>query len=120
MSEDGTQQLLLRKGSGRVLVPGVGSDGLIPVAELRPGQAFGLSALLGEPTGAVLEATGALSLLSLDAQGIERLMQRLPAVARALRGNQVTAVSPVRGRRLGYSGTFARPPELSRVAAPAP
>ncbi len=104
---------IVARGSGRVLVPGVG-DGLVSVAELRPGQAFGVSAVLGEPTGAVLEAVGELSLLCLDLGTVDRLGLRLPAAAGTMRGDQPTVVSPVRGRRLGYSGTFAIPQAMAQ------
>jgi ABC-type multidrug transport system fused ATPase/permease subunit len=107
LSESDQRLAIVARGRGRVLVPGVGNQGLVSVAELGPGQAFGLSALLGEPTGAVLEASAALTVLCLDTDRLDMLVERLPAVAAALRGNQATVVSPVRGRRLGFSGSFA-------------
>lgn len=107
LSEESRRLAIVAQGTGRVLVPGVGGEGLVRVAELRPGQAFGLSALLGEPTGSVLEASGPLSLLCLDAGALERLAERIPALCQAQRRNQATVISPVRGRRLGFTGSFA-------------
>jgi ABC-type multidrug transport system fused ATPase/permease subunit len=107
LTESNDRLVVVAHGSCRVLVPGIGTEGLVRVAELRAGQAFGLSALLGEPTGSVLEAGGEVSLLCLDGDALERLGQRLPSVAAALHGNQRTVVSPVRGKRLEFSGSFA-------------
>jgi ABC-type multidrug transport system fused ATPase/permease subunit len=107
LSESEGRLALVAQGRGRVLVPGVGNAGLVCVAELGPGQAFGLSAMLGEATGSTLEASGALTLLCLDADRLDMLVARLPSVATALRGDQATVASPVRGRRLGFTGSFA-------------
>jgi ABC-type multidrug transport system fused ATPase/permease subunit len=107
LSESDQRLALVAHGRGRVLVPGVGSEGLVCVAELGPGQAFGLSAMLGEATGSVLEASTVLTLLCLDSDQLDTLVERLPAVASAKGGNQATVVSPVRGHRLGFSGSFA-------------
>jgi ABC-type multidrug transport system fused ATPase/permease subunit len=107
LAESDQRLALVTHGRARVLVPGVGSEGLVCVAELTPGQAFGLSAMLGEPTGSVLEASSALTLACLDADRLDLLVERLPSVAAALRGNQATVVSPARGHRLGFTGSFA-------------
>ena len=107
LPESDQRLALVAQGRGRVLVPGVGTQGLVSVAELGPGQAFGLSAMLGEATGSALEAITGLTLLCLDRDQLDVLVQRLPAVAAAQGGNQATVVSPVRGHRLGFSGSFA-------------
>jgi ABC-type multidrug transport system fused ATPase/permease subunit len=107
LAESDQRLAIVAHGRGRVLVPGVGTEGLVSVAELGPGQAFGLSAMLGEATGSVLEASAVLTLLCLDREQLDVLVQRLPAVAAARGGNQATVLSPVRGQRLGFSGSFA-------------
>jgi hypothetical protein len=81
------------------MVPGVGGE-LVRVAELRAGQAFGLSALLGDETGAVLEADGPLSLLVLDDEAMRALAARLPAVDEVFAGRRATPNAPVTGVRL--------------------
>jgi ABC-type multidrug transport system fused ATPase/permease subunit/CRP-like cAMP-binding protein len=128
--EEGNGVLLLRSGRARVLAPGV--DGrLAPVAELGPGDAFGLSALLGpdaarlsgpmSPTPAtVLEATEPVATLTLDDEAIAALAGALPSVAAALDGTAVAA-APVGGRRLTRMTIAPRlRPPLPPPAAPAP
>jgi len=95
--EGGGRLVLIRRGLGRTLAPGI--DGrLVPGVELGPGDTFGLSALLGNETGAVLEAVDALSVLVLDYETISSLAARYPSVADALRHG--VRVGPAGGRRL--------------------
>ena len=77
----------------------VGIDGQpTPGVELAAGDAFGLAALLGNDTGATLEAIDAVSVLVLDDEAISSIAARHPPVADAL--THGLRVGPVGGRRL--------------------
>jgi hypothetical protein len=96
--EGGGRLVLLRRGRGRVMVDGLAGE-QTTTAQLEPGDAFGLSALLGEDTGATLVAAEPLSLLVLDDQAISSLAASYPSVAAALE-RRVAAAAPAGGRRL--------------------
>jgi ATP-binding cassette, subfamily B, bacterial len=81
-SDDG-RLLLVRQGRALVLTPDPAGR-LITVAELGPGQAFGLGAAMGEQTDSVLRAPRPVQLLVLSAAALAVLALELPAVAAAL------------------------------------
>ncbi len=96
---EGGRVLILRRGRARVLVPGL--DGrLAAAADLAPGDAFGVSALLGQESGAYLEATEPVSLLVLDDEAIAAMAAEYPSVGAVLDGSRPPAVAPAGGRRL--------------------
>jgi ATP-binding cassette subfamily B protein len=97
--EGGGRLAVVARGAGRVLVPSVGGE-LVRVADLRTGEAFGLSALLGDETGAVLEADGPLSLLVLDDEAMRSLVARLPSVDEVFAGRGRPGDAPAAGLRL--------------------
>jgi ABC-type multidrug transport system fused ATPase/permease subunit/CRP-like cAMP-binding protein len=98
LAEGGGSLTLIRRGRARLLSPGFAGE-LFGSAELGPGDAFGVSALLGQETGAQLEASTDLSLLVLDDDVIAGFAATLPSVAAAL-GGKGTAPAPVGGQRL--------------------
>jgi ABC-type multidrug transport system fused ATPase/permease subunit len=115
LAEGGGRLALVARGSGVVMVPGIGG-GLVEIAELQPGQAFGLSALLGDESGSVLEAGGPLSLLVLDDRALRGLAARLPSVASAVAGQRPAAARPTTGQRLGPASGIMQRPDLTRIA----
>lgn len=94
LPEGGGRLMLVAQGTALAMVPAAGGGELVQVAELRPGQAFGLSALLGGESGAMLEADGPLSLLVLDREALRRLVGRLPEVGAALAGRSMGSPAP--------------------------
>ena len=115
VAEGGGRLVVVRRGRARVLSPGLG--GTAPTADLGPGDAFGLAALLGQETGSVLEAVERVGLLVLDDQAIAGLAATVPRVAAALRGSDRSALAPARGRRL--SRVSIAPSSLMRADPPA-
>lgn len=105
--------LLVRQGRGLVLGPDP-TGRLATVAELGPGQAFGLGATMGEQTGSVLRALRPLQLLVLSSAALAVLALELPAVAAAL-DTPLGPARPAGGARL--SQVALRPP-LSGDPAP--
>ncbi len=126
LAEGGGRLALLRRGRAGVLAPGLGGGPPAAVADLGPGDAFGLSALLGQETGSVLSADGPVSLLVLDDVAISALAASLPAVGAALEGSRTSAVAPAAGgRRLtrmslmpGNRLSLALPPVPTEDAGP--
>jgi CRP-like cAMP-binding protein len=118
LREGGGTLYLLRRGRARVLAPSVGPE-LLPCAELGPGDAFGLSALLGDDIGRQMEATGPVSVLALDNTTLGGLAARHPSIAGALEGpqpgNRRTVVMPAGGMRLARM-TVALPRALPALA----
>jgi ATP-binding cassette subfamily B protein len=100
LAEGGGRLAIVARGVGYAMVPAAGGGELVRLAELRPGQAFGLSALLGDESDAVLEADGPLSLLVLGADALRDLAVRFPAVAGALAGRTLAVAAPESGVRL--------------------
>jgi hypothetical protein len=95
--EGGGLLAIVRRGRAKISVemgPGAGEG-----TELGPGDAFGLAALLGNETGAVLVAEGPVTLLVLDDEAMASLAGALPSVAGALERPKAAA-SPAGGRRL--------------------
>ena len=99
VTEADARLYLLTDGQARVLHPTV-PETAAP-ARLGPGDAFGLAALLGERTGAVLEAVSKVDLVALDALDLAHLMVALPALAGALAAQ--TSAGPREGIRLSRS-----------------
>ena len=98
LPEGGGRLVLVRRGRARVLTPGLGGQ-LVASAELGPGDAFGVAALLGQETGAVLEGAEDLAVLVLDDEDMAGVAARFPSVAAALAGRP-SALVPAGGRRL--------------------
>ncbi len=108
LAEGGGRLAILRQGHARLLVPDFAGRPT-PAAELGPGDAFGVAALLGQESGAVLEATGRVRLVVLDDQAMAGLAATIPAVGAALAGAPAgaePAPAPLGGRRLSRV-TFA-------------
>jgi ABC-type multidrug transport system fused ATPase/permease subunit/pSer/pThr/pTyr-binding forkhead associated (FHA) protein len=93
--EGGGRLAIVRRGRARISAEIGAGEG----TELGPGDAFGLAALLGNETGAVLVAEGPVTLLVLDDQAMASLAGALPSVAAALERPKAAA-SPAGGRRL--------------------
>ena len=91
---------------------------LAPLADVGPGDAFGLSALLGEDKGFVLKAVDALSLVVIDDEAIRGLAGVHPQIAQALEGTTKPAAGPAGGQRLSRL-TMAPGNRMSIVQAPA-
>jgi len=115
VAEGGGRLFVVRRGRGSVLLPDFSGE-LAPMAEIGPGDAFGLAALLGEEKGHVLRAVDALSLLVLDDEAVRGLAAVHPSVAAALEGSAAAEVVPVGGTRLSRL-TIAPGSRLSLAAA---
>jgi ABC-type multidrug transport system fused ATPase/permease subunit len=100
IAEDAGHLVMVRRGRAQVGAPGI--DGVVvPTAELGPGDVFGLGALLGDPTGAVLSAVGSMTLLVLDAAALAGTAAMFPSVAAVLEGRPLgPGPAPAGGRRL--------------------
>ena len=124
LAEGGGQLAIVRRGRARVLVPGL--DGQwTTLAELRPGDSFGLAALLGQQRGAVLRAEEPVVLLLLADEALAALATKYPSVATALEGRVRPAVAPAGGQRLsrltmGQASVQERPGLARPSAPPAP
>ncbi|MFQ5556943.1 MAG: ATP-binding cassette domain-containing protein, partial [Acidimicrobiales bacterium] len=122
LAEGSGRLSLISRGRGEVLTPGPSGD-LVATAELGPGDSFGLSALLGAETGALLRAVEKLTLLVLDDEALRAIAARHSAVADVLSGG-LAVPAPVKGRRIGRSTlavrTGALGPAPARSAEPAP
>jgi CRP-like cAMP-binding protein len=90
---------VVRRGRGSVLAPDFAGE-LSPLAEVGPGDAFGLAALLGEERGHVLRAIDTVTLLVLDDEAVRGLAAVHPSVAVALEGGGASAAVPAGGTRL--------------------
>ena len=122
MDEGGGRLILVRRGRGSVMAPDFTGE-LAPLAEVGPGDTFGLAALLGEERGHVLRAIDALSLLVLDEEAVRGIAAEHPSVATALEGGGAAAAAPAGGTRLSRL-TIAPGSRLSLLmadaSAPAP
>ncbi len=99
--------VIVRSGRGEVLTPSpLGAPAV--TAELRPGDAFGVNALIGHRAGARLRAVETLALLELDNAVLDGVAAAHPSVAAALAGRAGSGqtAGPAHGRRLD-SPTFA-------------
>ncbi|HEV7523320.1 MAG TPA: ABC transporter transmembrane domain-containing protein [Acidimicrobiia bacterium] len=117
VAESSGRLLVLRRGRARLLVPGLDGQ-LAPAAELGPGDAFGLSALLGRQSGAFLEAIETVSALVLDDEAIAGIAATHPTVGAALDGSRVPSVAPAGGRRLSRMTIAPRARPSLGAAAP--
>jgi ABC-type multidrug transport system fused ATPase/permease subunit len=118
VAEGGGRLMVIRQGRATLLAPDF-TGLLAPSAELGSGDAFGLTALLGDDAGRVLQATDPVVLLVLDDEAIRGLASIYPSVATALEGARVPAVAPAGGTRLTRLtlGPAGRP-SLSVVGPP--
>jgi ABC-type multidrug transport system ATPase subunit len=109
VAEDAGHLVMVRRGRGQVLTSS--ADGAaIPTAELGPGDVFGLGALLGDTTGALLSAVGPMTLLVLDAGALAAAAAMFPTVASVLEGRPVDGgPAPAGGHRLSRVPTAALP-----------
>ena len=98
VAEGSGRLLIVRRGRPRVVLPGAGTE--VAVAELEPGDAFGVSALLGHDSGAKLAAVEPVTLLVLDDDAVAALAAKVPAFASALEGRRSDGARPAGGRRL--------------------
>jgi CRP-like cAMP-binding protein len=98
--------VLIKRGRGVVLVRDP-AEGLSRVAELGPGEAFGLGAVMGQRTGYVLRAQRRLQLLVLRPEALAALALELPSVGAALDTAPSPAV-PAGGDRLSQVALPAR------------
>jgi ABC-type multidrug transport system ATPase subunit len=99
--------VIIRRGRARVLVSGLTGE-LTPTTELGPGDAFGLAALLGGGTGAMLQAQERTSLVVLDDEALAGLAAAFPTVAAALEGSRQHELGPAGGKQLSRM-TMVRP-----------
>ncbi|MCU0269582.1 MAG: ATP-binding cassette domain-containing protein [Acidimicrobiales bacterium] len=105
---DGQGRLwIVARGRGRVLSPAMGG-GLAPTAELRPGDVFGQTALLGGDEGSYFEAVEPTTLLLLGDEVISGLAHTEPSVRALLEGARGGA-APEGGRRLSRLTVAMRP-----------
>jgi CRP-like cAMP-binding protein len=120
INEGGGRLLVVRNGRARVMVPGV--DGQwTPVADLFPGDSFGVGALLGQERGAMLQAYESARVLVLGDDALALLAGQFPTVGAALEGRSAPAAAPAGGHRLSRV-TFAVSKDQARQllqAAPA-
>ena len=86
INEGGGRLAIVRTGRGTVLVTGLAGEPE-PVAELGPGDCFGLTALLGQERGAELVASERTRLLVLDDETLSSLAAIYPPVARRAAGH---------------------------------
>ena len=98
VAEGSGRLLIVRRGRPRVVLAGDGAE--VAVTELEPGDAFGVSALLGHDSGAKLSAVEPVTVLVLDDDAIAALAARVPAFASALEGRRSDGARPAGGRRL--------------------
>jgi ABC-type multidrug transport system ATPase subunit len=119
---EGTGRLMIvRRGRARVVVPNFAGE-LVPASELDPGDAFGVAALLGQETGAVLQALEPVGLLVLDDEAMAGLAAAIPSLGAALTRTGTPPLAPAGGRRLsrmtiglGRAHSGVAPPPASPV-----
>jgi hypothetical protein len=116
---EGRHLVLLSRGRAAVLVPGLRGD-LVPASELSQGDSFGVSALMGDDGGRILEAREPLELLVLDDNTLAGLAALFPPVGAVLDGNQRAVAAPAGGRRLVRMTLGPRPRPWARLAATPP
>jgi len=109
LAENSGNLAFVRKGRPHVFAPALDGQ-LAPTAQLQPGDAFGISALLGAETGAELVAEEPTELLVLDGDALSGLAALHPSVAAALVGGSARAgaVGPQGGARLSRSSMVMR------------
>ncbi|WP_245620586.1 ABC transporter transmembrane domain-containing protein [Cryptosporangium arvum] len=105
------QLAVVVRGQGRVFAPDP-TGRSVQVAQLGPGQLFGLGALLGDDTAAELRADRRMELGILTDQALYHLATQLPPVAAALNARRA-ASAPLGGERLSQIRML--PPELRRL-----
>ena len=106
VAEGGGRLMVVSHGRAEVLSPGPDRE-LVPTADLGPGDAFGLSALLGSETGAVLRAVEKMTVLVLDDESLVAVSASHPSVGEALGGGRA-GPAPVSGRRVTRSTMAVR------------
>jgi ABC-type multidrug transport system fused ATPase/permease subunit len=110
---------IVRKGRPRVFEPGLNGQ-LLPAATLQPGDAFGLSALLGAETGAELVAEEPVELLVLDSDSLAALAAIHPSVSAALMGEGDGRAGPQGGELLSRASMIMRASLVGAGGLPAP
>ena len=114
MAEGAVGLVLIAAGRGVVEGASIGGRAAV-VAELKPGDAFGVSAILGQSSGTVLRATEPLRLLVLDPERLAAIAADNPKVAVVLSSGTATA-TPGRGTQR-LSRVMIAPP-TANVAPP--
>lgn len=112
--------VLVRHGRAKVVAPGLAGSP-VTVAELGPGDGFGVSALLGQESGARLCAVERVGLLVLDDEAVVALAAAFPSVAAVVQGAGPPTARPIGGRRLSRSSLSpgGPGPVLAPITAPA-
>jgi ABC-type multidrug transport system fused ATPase/permease subunit len=85
IAEGGGRLIVIGRGRGQVRAPGITGEP-VPIAELGPGGAFGVAALLGRETGAVLTAVEPMDLFVLEDDALRVIATTLRPVGEALCG----------------------------------
>jgi ABC-type multidrug transport system fused ATPase/permease subunit/CRP-like cAMP-binding protein len=114
--------VIVRAGRGEVVSPSELGESLLS-GELRPGDAFGVNALIGRESGARLRAVEPLTLLELDNAVLDGIARQHPAVAAALSGTADTTTSgPSHGHRLANANfaSAASTRTTNTIGNPAP
>lgn len=104
--EGGGRIAIVARGRARVMAPSLGGR-LAAEAELGPGDAFGVAALLGEARGTTLQAIESTTLLVLDDEQLRGLAARYPTIATAFTGRVRRPDGP-QGRRLDRATFIGR------------
>jgi ABC-type multidrug transport system fused ATPase/permease subunit len=103
LAEGGGRLSFIRSGRGEVLSPNLAGEP-IATASLGPGDAFGLSALLGVEAGLSLRAVDPVTLLVLNDEAIRSIAATQPSVASHLTGAAAAGTEelprPAGGKRL--------------------
>jgi ATP-binding cassette subfamily B protein len=112
--------VIVRQGRGAVTAPSL--DGTpVATAEVGPGDAFGVRALMGVETGLTLRAIDTLTLLEMDNAVIESLAARHPQVAERLAGHTPGEErGPAHGRHVPPMPPTASPAEAAVARATVP
>jgi hypothetical protein len=109
--------VLVVRGRGEVLSPSLAGE-LVPTAEVRGGDAFGVHALLGEETGTSLRAVKPLELLELDTVALGAIAAEHEEVAAVFEGSQEESAAPAGGHRLGRATFATRAAQAPTIARP--
>jgi ABC-type multidrug transport system fused ATPase/permease subunit/CRP-like cAMP-binding protein len=96
--EGGDRVVIIRSGRAEILGSTISGERVV-VRSVGAGEVFGLSALLGTPTGAQLRATEPVVALELDGDDVTALTRRHPTIAEA-RAGRGTLHGPATGIRL--------------------
>lgn len=108
VGEAGAGLVLIASGHGVVEASSIGGRGGV-VAELGPGDAYGLSAILGQESGTTLRATEPMRFFCLDATRLAAVAADIPQVAAVIGGSGPGQVVVPRGTQRLPQLTMAAP-----------